>query len=94
MKQLTEYAKNGYDFKVTKREKNFAIALGKSRTSKSESWEVFEVQSHNGLNIAGVAIPPAEFPPRNEQWGSKGWTALSENRAHEIFNEQLACLPH
>lgn len=85
MKKLVKYSKNGYDFEVVRREGDLAIALGKSRTSKAESWEVFQVQSHNGLCIAGVDIPPAEFAPRNEQWGIKGWTALNEKNAEEIF---------
>lgn len=85
MKILTEYSKNGYDYTVKHREGNFAIALGKSRISKAESWEVIEIQSHNGLCIAGAQIPPAEFAPRNEQWGVKGWTALDEQHAWELF---------
>lgn len=88
MKALTEYSKNGYDFQIVERIGNCAIAHGKSRISKAESWEVIEIQSHNGLSIAGVEIPPAEFAPRNEQWGVKGWTAINKQHAQELFTNK------
>jgi len=87
MKELIEYAKNGYDYQIIRRENNLAIAVGKSRISNSINWEVIKIQSHNGMTMAGVYMPPAEFPPSNNQWGVKGWTALNEKHAEEIFNK-------
>jgi len=88
MKKLTQYAKNGYDFKIIQRENNFAIARGESRISSAINWEVIEIQSHNGLTMRGVFIPPAEFAPSNEQFGIKGWTASNEEQAKEILNRR------
>ena len=88
MKKLTQYAKNGYDFKIIQRENNFAIARGESRISSAINWEVIEIQSHNGLTMGGVFMPATEFAPTNNQWGSKGWTALNEQHAQEIFNKR------
>jgi hypothetical protein len=87
MKELTEYAKNGYDYQIIRRENNLAIAVGKSRISNSINWEVIKIQSHNGMIMAGVHMPPAEFPPSNNQWGIKGWTALNEEQAIKIFDK-------
>ena len=87
MKELIEYAKNGYDFKIIRRENNLAIAKGESRISSSINWEIIKIQSHNGMTMANVYMPPAEFPPSNNQWGIKGWTALNEKHAEEIFNK-------
>jgi len=88
MKKLTEYAKNGYDYKIIQRENNFAIARGESRISSAINWEVIEIQSHNGLTMGGVFMPPAEFPPSNEQFGIKGWTASNKEQAKEILNRR------
>jgi hypothetical protein len=49
---------------------------------------VIEIQSHNGLTMRGVFIPPAEFAPSNEQFGIKGWTASNEEQAKEILNRR------
>jgi len=89
MKQLTEYAKNGYDYKIIQRENNFAIARGESRISSAINWEVIEIQSHNGLTMGGVFMPATEFAPSNNQWGIKGWTASNEEQAKEIFNKRI-----
>jgi hypothetical protein len=89
MKQLTEYSKNKYDYEITHRQGNLAIANGKSRISNSQNWEVFIVQSHNGLTINGSLMPPAEFCPSNEQWGIKAWTCLTEEDALALFNKKL-----
>jgi hypothetical protein len=88
MKKLTQYAKNGYDYKIIQRENNFAIARGESRISSAINWEVIEIQSHNGLTMGGVFMPATEFAPSNNQWGIKGWTASNEQQAQEIFNKR------
>jgi hypothetical protein len=33
-------------------------------------------------------VEACEFPPRNEQWSSKGWTAINEADAWRIFNKK------
>lgn len=88
MKKINEYSKNGYDFKIVQRQDNLVISSGKSRKHGSQNWEVVEIQSHNGLTIGGVSIPPSEFIPRNEQWGTKGWSFATEEKAFEFFNEK------
>lgn len=87
MKVLQQYSKHKYDYQIIHREGNWAISYGKSRVSRADNWEVFEIQSHNGLTIGGVYMEPAEFVPNNSQWGSKGWTALNEKHAYELLNK-------
>jgi hypothetical protein len=89
MKLLQPYSKNGYDFTVIQRSDQVAICHGKSKTSPAETWEVFLIQHHNGLTIAGNHVPPAEYPPSNEQWGSKGWTFTTEDAAWEKFQKLI-----
>lgn len=89
MKLLTEYRKNGNLFTQYCRAGNLAIFHGRAIKGKSETWEVIHIQSHNGREIGGVPIPPAEFAPGNEQWGSKGWTFTNPDLARDRFEIEV-----
>jgi hypothetical protein len=80
MKLLTNYKKNGYQFSLIERAGAFAAFKGE-RVGGMSTWEVIEVQSHDGLILFGDYCPPAEYPPSNAQWGVKGWTYMSEEKA-------------
>ena len=91
MRALTEYKKNGYDFRITTRVGNLAIATGRKDGCADANYEVIEIQSHNGREIAGKFFEPAEFPPSSEQWGTKGFTCLTLDDALaklEILSKQ------
>jgi hypothetical protein len=90
MKTLLEYKKNGFHFKLLHRDGDLAIFRGKNSLGESETFEIIVVGSHQGMVIGGVDIPPAEFAPSNNQWGTKGWTATSEKLAFELFNNKKA----
>lgn len=64
-----------------------AIFWGRKEGSAFANWEVIEIQSHNGREIAGKHFEPAEYPPSNEQWGVKGWTCTSQEEALAKFEE-------
>ncbi len=83
MKQLTNYRKHGNDFLLIKRSGN----VGLFQEKKYNSYEVIIIQSHNGREIMGNVIPPAEFAPSDESWGSKGWTYTIEADALKKFDE-------
>ena len=83
MKQLTNYRKHGNDFLLIKRSGN----VGLFQEKKYNSYEVITIQSHNGREIMGNLIPPAEFAPSDESWGSKGWTYTIEADALKKFDE-------
>lgn len=87
MKLLTEYYKNGYTFKIIKREGNFAIAEGHKGGLKHPNFEVIEIRSHNGLQMGDNWVEPKEFPPSNNEWGNRGWTALNDRHAKELFDK-------
>lgn len=69
MKLLSDYKKNGYHWRIIMRVGDVAMA-----EADRGGFEVFRVQSHQGREIAGKWCEPAEYPPSNEQWGSKGWS--------------------
>lgn len=83
MKQLTNYRKHGNDFLLIKR----SGSVGLFQEKKYNSYEVIIIQSHNGREIMGNVIPPAEFAPSDESWGSKGWTYTIEADALKKFDE-------
>lgn len=85
MKQLTEYKRNGYHWKIMSRIGNAAIFYCK------HGFEAILIQSHNGREIMGKHCEPSEYPPSNEQWGSKGFSyPLSQLSAADLKLEQLA----
>jgi hypothetical protein len=80
MKTLTKYKRNGIEWNIINRINNIAVA------ESERGYEVIIVQSHNGRTIAGNYCEPAEYPPSNEQWGSKGWSYSLLVDANEKFN--------
>ena len=86
MKKLKEYKRNGFTFEVIERVGDYALAQG-SRAGVIRTYEVFRVQSHNGLKFGGVDSPPAEHSPSNVDWGCKGWTYQKESAARSRLVE-------
>ena len=89
MNQLTEYSKNGHKFTLYARSGDLAIFHGRRTGGQSETWEVIHIQSHNGREIAGNFCEPAEYPPSNEQWGSKGWSYTNPELAMDRFSVEV-----
>lgn len=89
MKVLTEYTKNGHRFTQYCRAGNLAIFHGRAIKGKSETWEVIHIMSHNGREIGGKFCEPAEFPPSNEQWGSRGWSYTNPDGARSRFEVEI-----
>jgi hypothetical protein len=68
MKPLPIEMKNhGYSMKQIKRTDKVAMYY------KCGGYEVVLVQKHNGYEIKGIKIEPAEYLPKDEDFGTKGW---------------------
>lgn len=69
------FTKVGFRFKQIVREGDLAI-FHKTHLSPAHDggFEVVIIGRHDGYEIAGNKIEPAETYPSNEQWGVKGWT--------------------
>jgi len=90
MKQLPQtFKRNGFTFGQMEREGN--VAIYRKHKGRISSFEVVLIQSHNGRIIMGEVIPPSEFYPSSEQWGTKGWTLAEADYhgAHRKFLELL-----
>ncbi|MDB4314470.1 hypothetical protein N9955_00415 [bacterium] len=90
MKKLESYRKNGYTFEIVARKNGWAIGKGTHKEGFDHTnWEVFEIQSHNGIYMGENWVDAKEFPPSNNQWGAKGFTALNEEHAKEILEKHI-----
>lgn len=75
MRKLPKSFKHkGFDHTQLKREGNKAIFKKTKTNSKLVSYEVVLLSSHNGYELAGQYIEPAETYPSTSQWGIKGFT--------------------
>ena len=87
MKTLTKYKRNGIEWNITNRINNIAVA------ESTHGYEVIVIQSHNGRTIPAkgekpeIICEPSEYPPSNEQWGSKGWSYSLLIDASDKFNQ-------
>lgn len=81
-----EFQKSGFRYREIRREKAEPIGedvaiFHKVRLPNQQfpktvdfGFETVIVGGHDGYEIAGNKIEPAETLPSNEQWGQKGWT--------------------
>ena len=91
MKKLsTEFESAGFKYKQIHRENAYAI-YERSYISNIEKkhYEVIKIQSHNGIEIAGNKIPPSEFYPSSNSWGTNGFTCISRENAYKRFDRMM-----
>ena len=62
------------------------------RESTILAYEVVKIKRHNGYEIAGIQIEPAEMYPASSFWGINGWTYTSYDKAESKF-ERLNAAP-
>jgi hypothetical protein len=55
--------------------------------SKGHGFEVILIQKHDGYEIAGNKVEPAEHFPKNEDWGKSGWYYIGP-KARQLADEK------
>jgi len=78
------FKQKGFNLSQIKREGNKAIY--KKTRGKVISYEVIVVSSHNGYELGGQKIDPAETYPSTSQWGLKGWTCTTVECAEKRYS--------
>ena len=84
-----EFKSCGFYFEQVEREGNVAI-YKKTSIKPPDSrpgYEIIRIASHNGYNLGGAYIDPAETYPSNSMWGTSGFTAMTLAGAHEKFKQ-------
>lgn len=69
-----EFKANRFNFKQVTRVGDAAIYEKTAVGGKAVSIEVIRIKSHDGYELAGTKIAPAEVYPSTSQWGIYGWT--------------------
>lgn len=86
MKLLPEQFTSG-GFLHTQLDRQGTLAIYRRSKGSHKHYEVIDIKSHNGYTIAGRFIEPAETYPSAEEWGQRGWTCDSWERADEKLKE-------
>lgn len=83
-----KFMKDGYTFSLVKRIND--IAIYEQRKSKNNiHYEVIIINRHNGYNLGGTYIEPAETYPATSEWGIRGWTFIDLTKAEEKFKSLI-----
>lgn len=92
MKPLgTTYRKNTFHYEQITRDGDVAIFKQRLREGVGcLAYEVIIVQQDPEREIAGVVIPAHERAPGNEDFGKKGWSYPSLERARAKMRELVA----
>ena len=92
MKKLEKtFVKKGFKYTQVERKGEFAIYKQESAKIKDSkaNYEVVQIKSHNGYEIGGSKIAPAEVYPGSTQWGILGWTHLDLPSAEKRFKKLI-----
>lgn len=88
--------KNGFIYTLVKREDKVAMYQQHNKAGELVAFEVFSITTHNGYEIAGKIIPPAELFPSNEMFGVTAWSFRDREGAlikfKELFTKQESLL--
>lgn len=87
------FRSHGYDFNQIERIGDVALYEKTTKDVPRPSYEVVLVQRHEERVIAGNTIAAGESMPGAEQWGMKGWSLTTPERAREKFAEMVAKHP-
>lgn len=75
MKLLPEtFRKDGFDFKLVRREGRFAIYTKTKPTYKTPSFEVGVIRRNKARTAFGRDFEDSESWPSSEEWGVRAWT--------------------
>lgn len=92
MKPLgTTYRKNGFHYDIIRREGLIAIAQQRLAPGRGcLAFEVIKIRECPEANFAGTIVPAHESAPGNEEWGNRGWTFPTIERATPKFEALVA----
>jgi hypothetical protein len=83
------FTSRGFKLQQVKRDGDVAIYKKQLDDPESENhhYEVIAIKRHNGYEIAGVKMPPAEMYPSDSQWGDWAFTCTNIEDANKRFGE-------
>jgi hypothetical protein len=84
-----EFDFKGFHYRQIARKSRAAIYSQRwnGAESPSTAYEVMLIQAYPETTMFGKLVPAHEAMPGSEQWGQKGWTFTTEERARAKFQE-------
>ena len=85
----TRFRRDGFAHRQIARERNAAIyeQTWIGSPEPSVCYEVIRIRRHDGFQIGGRSIEPAEFYPKSEAWGVDGFTLTDKDAAFAKMRE-------
>jgi hypothetical protein len=87
-----EFIKHKFKHLQLKREGDVAIYIRKKEDARNWHYEVIKITRHDGHELFGNKIQPAEIYPSASTWGTFGWTyntiELAEIKFKELLNKK------
>jgi len=81
-----EFKKKGFNYTCVRRDGMKAIYLQTRDDSHINNYEVVKLGRHDGYEMGGVTIEPAETYPGSSLWGIAGWTCTTLEDANNRYN--------
>jgi hypothetical protein len=87
-----EFRRDGFNYRQIARQGDAAIyrQTWTGSADPSPCWEVIRIRHHEGFQIRGRFVEPAEVYPNSEAWGVDGFTFTDRDAAFAKFREQAA----
>jgi len=84
-----EFRRDGFNYQQIAREGDVAIyeQTWTGMSEPSPCWEVIRIRRHEGFQIRGRFVEPAEVYPNSEAWGTDGFTFSDKEAAFAKFRE-------
>jgi hypothetical protein len=90
----TAFRSKGFDYRQIERKGDIAM-FEQTKPGLSGKWfEVVVVQRHDGYELGGKPVEPAESMPSSSQWGKKGFTFRTQEAAERKFQQLSAASVH
>jgi len=87
MKKLTEFAKNGMQYKIIRREGNIAIAKASmEKGGGAVAYDVILIRERGETKLFNNIIPATEYGPSNEEGGEYLWSYPNLKMAESKLN--------
>ena len=83
-----EFTRKSFTFKQFRRTGDVAIYEKISKIG-AKHYEVILIGRHNGYELGGIPIEPAETYPSDSAWGIRGWTYKILTDAEKRFNSLI-----
>ena len=83
-----EFRHGGFDYRQIYREGDLAIYRQTWKGNEDAApFEVIQIRRHDGFQLGGRWVQPAEVYPRSEKWGELGWTLQNKESAFRKLRE-------